>query len=125
MGPGGLTNWKGSNSARKNIDIKLGLLGNLLLGCLMINADNVIPLIQRTNNRIYKAFQDLDDKLQSTYYADSDFAGKYRVFMDDKAATFNVSISGVLLVSRVFGTCPKGFSPSQEKTPSNEVTAHL
>ncbi|KAL8935051.1 MAG: hypothetical protein Q9211_004906, partial [Gyalolechia sp. 1 TL-2023] len=89
VGGGGLNRWNGADQAKESINIKLGHLKNVLLGCLMINADNVIPLIQRTNNRVYKAFQHLDNSLLNTRYAGSDFAGKYRKYMEDRATLFN------------------------------------
>ncbi|KAL8993521.1 MAG: hypothetical protein Q9188_007310 [Gyalolechia gomerana] len=89
VGGGGLSRWNGADQARDSITYKLGHLKNILLGCLMINADNVIPLIQRTNNRVYKAFQSLDTSLQGTIYQGSDFAGRYRAYMEDRATHFN------------------------------------
>ncbi|KAL8936881.1 MAG: hypothetical protein Q9216_004697 [Gyalolechia sp. 2 TL-2023] len=86
---GGVSRWNGVDEARDSITYKLGNFKNIILGCLMINADNVIPLIQRTNNRVYKAFQSLDTSLQNTVYAGSDFAGRYRAYMENRATLFN------------------------------------
>lgn len=98
VGGAGLNRWNGNNQAKDSINFKLGHLKNIILGCLIINADNVIPLIQKTNNRVYKAFQSLDTSLQGSVYAGSDFAGKYRVYMEDRAAKFNKAPN---LVSRM------------------------
>ncbi|KAL9599991.1 MAG: hypothetical protein Q9219_003460 [cf. Caloplaca sp. 3 TL-2023] len=88
-GPGGLNRWNGQNQARDSIQFKLGTLKNILLGSYMIQADNVIPLIQKTNNRVYKAFQSLDQSLQGSIYATSDFSGKYKDYMNNRAQIFN------------------------------------
>ncbi|KAL8638968.1 MAG: hypothetical protein Q9228_003930 [Teloschistes exilis] len=78
--------WK---QARDSVKYKLGHLKNVLLGCLMINSPNIIELIQRTNNRVYKASQSLDTSLQNSPYTGSDFAGKYEDYMEDRASRFN------------------------------------
>ncbi|KAL9608030.1 MAG: hypothetical protein Q9167_007109 [Letrouitia subvulpina] len=93
--------WVGTNQARDSITFKLGHLKNVLLGCLIISADNVIPLMQKTNNRVYKAFQNLDtqlDTMPNGPYAGSDFSGKYRDYMENRAAVFNKAPA---LVSRM------------------------
>lgn len=88
----GRTRWTGTEQAKESITYKLGNLKNILLGCLIINSDNVIPLLQRTNNRVYRAFQTLDTQLQTAMggaYAGSDFAGRYKSYMQDRATLFN------------------------------------
>lgn len=85
----GLTRWQGTGNAKESITFKLGHLKNIILGCLIINSDNVIPLIQRTNNRVYKAFQSLDTSLVGSVYQGSDFAGRYKLYMEDRATLFN------------------------------------
>ncbi|MCJ1458945.1 hypothetical protein MMC28_009321 [Mycoblastus sanguinarius] len=90
VGPG--WTWSGTNQAMEVITYKLGTLNNMLLGCLMVQAPNVIDMIQRTNNRIYQEFLDLDSFLAanpSLPNSNFGFAAQYKDFMNSYQNTWN------------------------------------
>ncbi|KAL8662335.1 MAG: hypothetical protein Q9202_004793 [Teloschistes flavicans] len=76
-------NWQ---QALKKIKNKMALAQILVGAALIINADNTIPAMQKTNNRIYKAFQTHDTYLSAHAglpRANFGWAAQYKTYMDN------------------------------------------
>ncbi|KAL9579388.1 MAG: hypothetical protein Q9203_006716 [Teloschistes exilis] len=72
--------------AMKKIKNKMALAQILVGAALMINADNTIPAMQKTNNRIYKAFQTHDTYLSAHAglpRANFGWAAQYKTYMNN------------------------------------------
>ncbi|KAL8720006.1 MAG: hypothetical protein Q9225_003077 [Loekoesia sp. 1 TL-2023] len=73
-------------SAMKKITNKMRLAQILVGAALIINADNTVAQMQKTNNRIYAAFKNHDTYLSQNPglpRANFGWASKYKTYMDD------------------------------------------
>ncbi|KAL8717403.1 MAG: hypothetical protein Q9225_005347 [Loekoesia sp. 1 TL-2023] len=76
-------NW---DKVQKKIEDKIGILANVVMGALVVNAPDTLQNMRTTNNRIYKEFQIFDNYLKANpnrRNANFGFADRYKKFIED------------------------------------------